>query len=69
MLLMIIAPISASVSGEHSPLWPPLIDLGVLVFAISALLTVPWLAMTIAMEPQDRTGRRVLRFPLHGIKL
>lgn len=54
ILLMIIASISASVSGEHSPLWLPLVGLGVLGFAISAVLTVTWLALTSAVEPQDQ---------------
>ena len=54
MLLMIITSISASVSGEHSPLWLPLVGLGVLGFAISAALTVTWLALTSAVEPQDQ---------------
>lgn len=51
---MIVASFSASVSGEHSPLWLPLVGLGVLGFAISAVLTVTWLALTSAVELQDQ---------------
>lgn len=54
MILMIIASISASVSGEHSSLWLPSVGLGVLGFAISAVLTVTWLALTSAVGPQDQ---------------
>lgn len=54
MLLMILAPVSASVSGEYSPLWLPLVGLGVLGFALGGVLTLTWLAMTSAVEPQDQ---------------
>lgn len=62
MLLMIMASISASVSGERSPLWLPLVGLGLLGFALSAVLTVTWLAMTSVVEPQDQAVVTSLSF-------
>jgi MFS family permease len=54
VLLMVVAPITVTFSGENSPLWLPLVGLGFLGFAISAVLTITWLAMTSAVEPQDQ---------------
>ena len=54
MLLMIVAPTGASLSGESSPLWLPMFHLGILGCAISIVLTVTLLAMTGTVEPQDQ---------------